>query len=185
MSGKVTRTTQRWTIFETAIGHCAVGWEQSGVTEVRLPERDLDEMRCQLFSRGATLDSTRNPRWVERVTQRLTLHLRGEFQDFRDVPLAIDELSQFRQRVYLATREVLSGTTATYGQIAGALGSPGAARAVGGALGSNPFSIVVPCHRILGARGSLGGFSAFGGTRTKVALLEIEGVVLPRRAPRG
>jgi methylated-DNA-[protein]-cysteine S-methyltransferase len=63
----------------------------------------------------------------------------------------------------------------TYGEMAQRLGDPGAARAVGQALGHNPFAPVVPCHRILAAKGGAGGFSAAGGTRTKLRLLEIEG----------
>ena len=64
----------------------------------------------------------------------------------------------------------------TYGEIAVRLGAPGSARAVGQALGRNPFPIVVPCHRVLAANGGMGGFSAPGGVDTKRRLLEIEGV---------
>ncbi|MBP6815760.1 MAG: MGMT family protein, partial [Burkholderiaceae bacterium] len=79
------------------------------------------------------------------------------------------------QRVYELARAIDPGQTMTYGEIAQALSLPGASRAVGQALGSNPFVIVVPCHRVLAARGQAGGFSAPGGTRTKLRLLTIEG----------
>jgi methylated-DNA-[protein]-cysteine S-methyltransferase len=85
-------------------------------------------------------------------------------------------VAPFYQRVYEITRRVPAGATVTYGDIAIRLGAPGAARAVGQALGKNPFAIVVPCHRVLGANGKLGGFSAHGGTATKARLLRIEGV---------
>ena len=71
-------------------------------------------------------------------------------------------------------RAIDPGKTMTYGEVAQALSVPGASRAVGQALGSNPFVIVVPCHRVLAAQGQAGGFSAPGGTRTKLRLLTIE-----------
>jgi methylated-DNA-[protein]-cysteine S-methyltransferase len=78
------------------------------------------------------------------------------------------------ERVREAVRSIPPGETATYGEIARAIGDPGAARAVGAALGSNPFPIVVPCHRVLAADGALHGFSAPGGIATKRRMLEIE-----------
>ncbi len=71
-------------------------------------------------------------------------------------------------------RTIPPGTTLTYGEIAARLGNPGHARAVGQALGSNPFAPVVPCHRVLAAGGRSGGFSANGGVATKLRMLQIE-----------
>jgi methylated-DNA-[protein]-cysteine S-methyltransferase len=90
--------------------------------------------------------------------------------------IALDErdVDAFRRRVYAATREIAPGATASYGEIARAIGEPGAARDVGAALGENPFPLVVPCHRVLAANGALHGFSAPGGIATKRKLLEIE-----------
>ena len=76
-------------------------------------------------------------------------------------------------------RGIAPGRTLTYGDIAARLGDPGAARAVGQALGHNPFAIIVPCHRVLAAHGQPGGFSAHGGAATKLRLLSIEGVQAP------
>jgi methylated-DNA-[protein]-cysteine S-methyltransferase len=91
--------------------------------------------------------------------------------------VVLDEtgVDEFRRRVYAATRTVGPGATATYGEIAQAIGAPTAARAVGAALGSNPYPIIVPCHRVLAADGALHGFSAPGGIVTKRRMLEIEG----------
>jgi methylated-DNA-[protein]-cysteine S-methyltransferase len=100
--------------------------------------------------------------------------LGGERPDLRSVVLDERHLDPFRRRVYAATREVGPGEIATYGEIARAIGDPGAARAVGAALGQNPFPIVVPCHRVLAATGALHGFSAPGGIATKRRMLEIE-----------
>ncbi len=78
-------------------------------------------------------------------------------------------------RVYAATREIAPGSTASYGEVARAIGEPRAAREVGVALAQNPFPIIVPCHRVLAATGALHGFSAPGGIATKRRMLEIEG----------
>jgi methylated-DNA-[protein]-cysteine S-methyltransferase len=76
--------------------------------------------------------------------------------------------------VYELARSIPSGATLSYGELATRLGSPGSARAVGQALGKNPFAIVVPCHRVLAAGGKIGGFSASGGVDTKARMLRIE-----------
>jgi methylated-DNA-[protein]-cysteine S-methyltransferase len=77
--------------------------------------------------------------------------------------------------VYAAAQDILPGKTQTYGEIATLLGEPGSARAVGQALGHNPFPIIVPCHRVLASGAQSGGFSAPGGVSTKLRMLLIEG----------
>jgi methylated-DNA-[protein]-cysteine S-methyltransferase len=99
------------------------------------------------------------------------------------VPIDEEGLPAFHARVYAAARAIPPGQVTTYGEMARALGEPGAARAVGQALGHNPFAPVIPCHRILAAHGASGGFSADGGTRTKLRLLEIEKAVLGGQGP--
>jgi methylated-DNA-[protein]-cysteine S-methyltransferase len=101
--------------------------------------------------------------------------LAGERRDLREVALDERGLGDFDRAVYAATRTIGPGATASYGEIARAVGERGDARAVGGALGRNPFPIVVPCHRVLAADGSLHGFSAPGGIATKRRMLAIEG----------
>ncbi len=93
-------------------------------------------------------------------------------------------VSEFHRRVYEAARTIPAGQTLAYGEIAARLGAPGAARAVGQALGRNPFAIVVPCHRVLAAIGRLGGFSAAGGRATKQRLLAIEGAAAMAQSGR-
>ncbi len=91
--------------------------------------------------------------------------------------IALDEFAvpAFHCRVYAFTRALASGRTSTYGEVAAALGEPGAARAVGQALGANPFAPIVPCHRVLAAGRSPGGFSGGQGALTKLRMLELEG----------
>ncbi len=84
--------------------------------------------------------------------------------------------TDFQQRVWEALMAIPSGNTTTYGAIAAQLHQPRAVRAVGGAVGKNPWSIMVPCHRVLGADGGLTGYA--GGLARKIALLRLEGVAL-------
>lgn len=114
------------------------------------------------------------PASVQRVIDGIQALLRGESVLFDTEPLDFDMLGAFERRVYEAALAIAPGHTLTYGEIAARLGEPGAARAVGQALGRNPWPIVVPCHRVLGAGDFLGGFSAHGGRETKMRLLAIE-----------
>jgi methylated-DNA-[protein]-cysteine S-methyltransferase len=155
-------------VFETAIGTCAVTWNAAGLTEVRLPRR-------RAWTGDRRTDGSDVPGAVHDAVSGIVALLDGERRDLRDVVLDELALDDFRRRVYAATREVGPGQTATYGEIARMIGTPGAARAVGAALGQNPYPIVVPCHRVLAADGSLHGFSAPGGITTKRRMLEIEG----------
>jgi methylated-DNA-[protein]-cysteine S-methyltransferase len=86
----------------------------------------------------------------------------------------MDRVPDFCRRVYAVAQNIAAGATLTYGEVAAQLGDPSAARDVGQALGKNPFPIVVPCHRVVAARGKAGGFSAMGGVATKLRLLTIE-----------
>jgi methylated-DNA-[protein]-cysteine S-methyltransferase len=94
------------------------------------------------------------------------------------LPVDLRHVTPFQRRVLEAARSVPRGHVVTYGDIGRRIGRPGAARAVGQALGSNPVPIVVPCHRVLASDGSLRGYSGRGGLRTKRRLLELEGALL-------
>src|SRR5207244_4465282 len=98
-----------------------------------------------------------------------------EASDLSAVALDMERVSPFHRRVYQVARTIPPGATLSYGDIAAHLGARGLARAVGQALGRNPFAIVVPCHRVLAAGGKAGGFSANGGITTKLRLLSLEG----------
>lgn len=93
---------------------------------------------------------------------------------------AMRQYSPFCQAVWTACAEIPKGEVRTYRWIAEKIGKPGAARAVGTALGANPFAPVVPCHRVVRSDGGLGGYSAPGGVKTKVKLLSAEGFHSPQ-----
>jgi methylated-DNA-[protein]-cysteine S-methyltransferase len=141
---------------------------------VQLPESRESETRARLLRRFPDARETAPPREVRRAVGGIAALLRGEASDLSAVALDMDRVPPFQRRVYEVARTIPPGATLSYGEVAARLGAPGAARAVGQALGRNPFAIVVPCHRVLAADGRVGGFSANGGIATKLQLLAIE-----------
>jgi methylated-DNA-[protein]-cysteine S-methyltransferase len=122
--------------------------------------------------------SQRPPAWVTDIIARVQRHLTGEMQDFADLPYSWGTISDFQQQVYRAALSVKPGQTASYGQLAAASGHPSMSREVGRALGQNPWPLLIPCHRFIGADGRMTGFSAPGGIKTKLRLLALEGAQL-------
>ncbi|HEX2037685.1 MAG TPA: methylated-DNA--[protein]-cysteine S-methyltransferase [Chloroflexota bacterium] len=168
-----------FTLFETAIGWCGLAWGARGIVGVQLPEASELETRARLRRRFPEAREGPPPPEVQRALEGIVALLRGEARDLSTVPLDMEHVPPFHRRVYEVTRTIPPGSTLSYGEIAARLGEPGSARAVGYALGRNPFAIVVPCHRVLAAGGKVGGFSAGGGTDTKRRLLSIEGAPVP------
>ncbi len=105
------------------------------------------------------------------ITEALDAYFEGDLTALDEVPVATGGTS-FQREVWRALREIPAGTTESYGQLATRIGHPGSARAVGAANGSNPIAIIVPCHRVIGADGSLTGFG--GGIQRKRWLLDHE-----------
>ncbi|GGI04161.1 methylated-DNA--[protein]-cysteine S-methyltransferase [Egicoccus halophilus] len=108
---------------------------------------------------------------VAGAARQLTEYFAGERRTF-DLPLALATGTPFQQRVWQALGEIPYGETISYGELAARIGQPTASRAVGLANGRNPISIVVPCHRVVGANGTLTGYG--GGLTRKQALLDLE-----------
>jgi len=157
-------------------GTLGLVWQgQAGTARVRwvlLPkEEETVEMALRRAYPGAQEGSC--PR-IARLVEDLTRFLQGEDIVFPLDLLALDRCSPFQQRVLRADHGIPRGRVSTYGRLARYLGSPGAARAVGGALAGNPFPLLIPCHRVARADGDLGGFG--GGREMKRALLQMEGL---------
>ena len=173
-----------WTLFDTPIGTCGVAWSDAGLTWLQLPEQDIDATRARLVSKipdaGAMTSAKLTPPWVKDAIARVREHLGGKPQDLTRVPLDVSRMTPFTAKVFRAAQAVPAGRTATYGELAGVAGSPGASRAVGRAMATNPFPVIVPCHRVVAADGGAGGFSAYGGLVTKEKILALEGGTLAR-----
>lgn len=167
-------------LFDTAVGACALVWGGHGLVGVLLPEPSDDATRARAQRRYPGALEAAPPAEVRQVIERIRALLSGGRDDLEDLALDLSAVPEFNRRVYAFARTIHPGQTRSYGEVAQALGeAPAVARAVGQALGANPFPIIVPCHRVLAAGAKAGGFSAPGGTRTKLRLLEIE------RAPLG
>ena len=163
-------------LFETALGTCGVAWGPGGIVAVQLPERDAASTRARLLRGLPLCQGTGDPPpYVCSAITGIQALLAGEPRDLREVPLDMSRISPFHQQVYAIARAIPPGRTRTYGELAQQLGGLGLARAVGQALGMNPFAPVVPCHRVLAAGDRPGGFSAEGGAATKLRMLQIEG----------
>lgn len=165
-------------LFPTAIGQCALAWGTQGLVAVQLPEANAQRTRARLLRRYPTAPEAPEavvPPDAAEAIRRITALLAGVHDDLADLPLDMRGVPPFHQRVYAVARAIAPGRVLTYGDVAARLGEPGAARAVGQALGHNPFAPVVPCHRVLAAGGRSGGFSADGGVATKLRMLQIEG----------
>ena len=166
-----------FTLFDTPVGSCGIVWRDDGIiVGTQLPEGRAADTRARLETRFEGVTSGAPPREVADAIARMVASLRGEADDLEDIPLDLSSLPPFQQRVFEVVRRIPAGETMSYGEVAAAAGSPGAARAVGQALGRNPFPIVIPCHRVLAAGGRLGGFTATGGVSVKAKMLAAEGV---------
>jgi len=152
--------------YTTGQGTGAVLATDQGVCRVWLPGDDLSDLDRSVF---------RESELTRKAAQQLTEYFQGCLQQF-DLPVDISALTQFQQQVLQLTMQIPYGSSTTYGELAGKVGSPGAARAVGGALGANPVPVIIPCHRVVASSGALTGYSATGGIMMKKFLLSLEGV---------
>ncbi len=153
-----------YALLDTPVGPVAIVGDDSGLRHIdfRNGQRPLKIEK----------DWKRDDTVLKPALDQLTAYFAGELRRF-DLPLA-PEGTLFQKTVWKALQKILYGRVATYKQIAEKIGKPKAARAVGGANGRNPLPIVIPCHRIIGADGSLTGFSS--GLQIKEQLLALEGV---------
>jgi methylated-DNA-[protein]-cysteine S-methyltransferase len=161
-------------LFDTAIGACAIAWSARGIVALQLPESTPERTVARL---GRRLPDTRPetpPPAVRAAIDGIVALLDGEPIDLSGVVLYESGVPDFHRAVYAIARSIAPGSTLSYGDIASRLGDPMQARAVGQALGQNPFAVIVPCHRVLAAGGAIGGFSAGGGATMKRRMLAIE-----------
>ncbi|MFN8543124.1 MAG: methylated-DNA--[protein]-cysteine S-methyltransferase [Candidatus Binatia bacterium] len=164
-----------FTLFDTAVGPMGLAWNAAGISAIQLPEATPAATRARLGQRCDDADVEASPpAWVRDTIARVRAHLDGRPQDLTPIRIDCRRVTPFAARVYGALRRVPAGRTVSYGRLAALAGAPRAARAIGRAMATNPFPVVVPCHRVLAAGDKAGGFSAFGGLVTKDRLLAIE-----------
>lgn len=166
-------------LFETALGWMALEFDEQRLYRLLFGHKSLAQLltaaRQQKLELGEPNDAL--PTWISGLKTRLESFADGELQAFDEVPVAGDHLTPFASRVVEECRQLEWGQVVTYAQLAERAGRPGAARAVGNVMANNRLPIVVPCHRVVGSGGGLGGYSAPGGLTTKQRLLKAEGAL--------
>jgi methylated-DNA-[protein]-cysteine S-methyltransferase len=164
----------RYDVIETPIGPLLVAADAAGLRRIVFPSRGK--------AQAPEADWVRDPAPFRELARQLGEYFAGTRRTF-SLGLA-PEGTEFQRATWRALSEIPYGTTISYAELARRVGRPAASRAVGAANGANPLPIVVPCHRVIGANGSLTGFG--GGLPTKRALLELEGAdcVAPGRQLR-
>ena len=158
---------------DTPIGPLLVGVSDRGVCRISFdaePEHHLELLARQFGPRVL-----RSSKPVDRVRRQLDEYFAGKRRGF-EVDWDIRRLPAYNQRVLAQLARVEYGTTTTYGHLAALTGNPRAARAIGTVMNRNPIPIVLPCHRVVGARGQLTGYA--GGLDRKERLLRLEGAIL-------
>jgi methylated-DNA-[protein]-cysteine S-methyltransferase len=158
---------------DTPVGSLLVGVSERGLCRVHFdpdPERELDDLARRFGPRVL-----RSPTAIERAKLELDEYFSGRRHAF-DLELDLRGTPDFYRHVLAELAEVPYGTTTTYGALAAQVGAPKAARAVGTVMNRNPIPIVLPCHRVVGASGSLTGYG--GGLDRKEWLLRLEGALL-------
>jgi len=177
-------------VFDTALGAFGIAWRDEAVSMVLRPLLDREATVTELqWQSGAEVAPPPWPDFVTRAVTAMRALLEGDDDasaaDLRTVPLDWAGIGQFERRVYEAARAVPFGRACTYDELAQAMGSPGAARAVDVALARNPWPLIVPCHRIVAGAGRLGGAEMPGSPVTKQKLLAIEAAGVARAGSPG
>lgn len=157
--------------FITMYGNVTVYATAEGVVKVEIPDMSRPETALQ-----RVLPEFEPSEITIHAAQSLQRYFNGERVEFNDIPVLLDGITPFRQKVLNELRSLSFGEICSYGQLAELCGSPHAARAIGGALAANPVPVIIPCHRVVASNGCLTGYSAPGGEGTKRALLKMEGV---------
>jgi methylated-DNA-[protein]-cysteine S-methyltransferase len=171
------QTMHHYLIFETASGFCGIAWNDVGITRFQLPTGSAEAAERALLRKTQGAEPGIPTPEVTEAVAAAKRYFAGEQTDFSGFTLDLDDQDAFFKQIYIAARQVGWGRTTTYGTLAKELGAgPEAARDVGQAMAKNPVPLIIPCHRVLAAGGKVGGFSAPGGSTTKIHMLKLEGV---------
>ncbi|MEW6025868.1 MAG: methylated-DNA--[protein]-cysteine S-methyltransferase [Planctomycetota bacterium] len=167
-------------LLKTRLGWCGIVFDGNVVKEIVLPSPDKKRIVARLKERRYI--SGKQPEQTpltKRFLKTLSRYFNGEKVDFGNPARYISGLTRqgnFTKAVYKALMTIPYGQVRTYQWVAKRVGNPGASRAVGNALARNSLPVIIPCHRVIKSDGSLGNFSAIGGTELKEKLLKMEGV---------
>ncbi|MFA5251991.1 MAG: methylated-DNA--[protein]-cysteine S-methyltransferase, partial [Phycisphaerae bacterium] len=146
--------TIKYTIFKTKWGYFGLAGVDNGLLRTILPMPNRKKVESQLLQNfpGSQYENG----LFEKTQQQIIAYFEGDCVDFRNVPVVLDELGLFARRVLKACKGIKFGQIVTYGRLAELAGKPGAARAVGRVMAQNPLPLIIPCHRVIRADGSMG-----------------------------
>ena len=169
----------RWHLFETELNWMAGLWSGGALLKLVFGGANPQKAAKRL---GV------DPAWgqaetasMKRARSLLVRFSRGQAVDLNSIPIDLGDRTSFQRKVLEECRRIPWGETLSYGELANRCGVARAARAVGTVMRSNRHPLIIPCHRVIAARGRVGGYSAHDGVATKQALLSQEGVVLAQR----
>lgn len=164
-------------IFQTAFGVAGIAWRGGRIVAVSFPEDDRAAVETGLARRAEAARAVSPNPAIAKLCADIAALFAGGRPHFSDIEIDDRDAPDFERRVWALTRDIPIGETRTYGDIAKVIGDVAYSQRVGLALGRNPFPIIVPCHRVLGAGGAMTGFSAAGGVEAKRRLLKLEGAL--------
>lgn len=164
--------TVKYTIFKTKWGYFGLAAADNGLLRTCLPLAEREKTKSQLLQNLP--DPQYDKALFKSAQKQITAYFEGARVNFRDIPVVLNDSGLFAKRVLTACRDIRFGQTVSYSRLAEMAGKPGAARAVGRALAKNPLPLIIPCHRVICADGTLGGFSAMGGVTLKKRFLQLE-----------
>lgn len=168
-----------YAVFETASGFCGIAWSESGVTRFQLPTNNAAATERLLLRRSSGAKAAEPTPQIAGVIEAVRRYFEGCEVDFSDLNLDLAGQDDLFRQIYALVRRLKWGQTTTYGALAKEIDAdPRLARDVGQAMARNPIPLIIPCHRVLAAGGKLGGFSAPGGSASKVRMLQLEGIVI-------
>lgn len=161
-----------YNIFKTRWGWFGLLGNNEGLIRTCLPMPNKGDVKPRLLTDILKAKRSKTAFLVLETT--IQDYYKGKQVDFSDVNVRLDGFSEFQQRVVAALRKVTRGNTISYGQLARITNNPKAARAIGSVMAANPLPLIIPCHRVIKADGTIGQFSAPGGANTKKRMLELE-----------
>ena len=162
----------QYNIFKTQWGWFGILGGERGLVRTCLPAAHKEFVQSRMLSDFPT--AKRSKKAFSALQKAITSYYKGIPADFSDIPVCLDELSEFRLQVLTTLRTISYGKRISYSQLAQLAGNPTATRAIGALMGQNPLPLIIPCHRVIKADGSPGQFTAPGGTDTKIRMLELE-----------
>ena len=162
----------QYTLFKTKWGWFGLLGNEKELVRTCLPMTNKQTVQRRIVSDAPNAKQSKKAFSV--LEKRIQDYYEGEPVDFSDVRVCLEDFTEFQQNVLATLKTVKYGKAVSYGQLAQLSGSPKAARAIGSVMAANPLPLIIPCHRVIKGNGTIGQFSAEGGTNTKKCMLELE-----------